>query len=113
MKLQTLKNIIKNNGATLNKNLKKINFKQGYQISIKDGYILNLNDTQTILKAINNLQKTINKNEFIGLWIEENKIYIDISIKINTLEKALKLGKKLKQISIFDWNTKKCIYCNN
>nr|DAT76244.1 MAG TPA: hypothetical protein [Caudoviricetes sp.] len=113
MKLQTLKNIIKNNGATLNKNGESVEFKKGYQVSKKDCYTLNINNTNEVLDAINNILNTIKQNEFCGIWIEEGKAYIDISIKIDSLSKALKLGKELKQISIFDWNTKKCIYCNN
>ena len=113
MELQTLKNIISKGGATLNSQGRAVNFKKGYQVSKKDCYILNINNTAEVLNAINKLLNTIKANEFAGVWIEEGKAYIDISIKINSLSKALKLGKELKQISIFDWNTKKCIYCNN
>lgn len=113
MKLETLKQIIKNGGATLNKKGNAVTFKNGYQVSKKDCYILNINNTNEVLIAINNTLNTINKNEFCGIWVEDNKIYIDISIKINTLKNALKLGKELNQISIFDWSNKKCIYCNN
>lgn len=113
MKLQTLKNIIKNGGATLNKAGESVNFLKGYQVSKKDCYTLNINNISEVLNAINKLLNTIKADEFAGIWIEKGKAYIDISIKINSLSKALKLGKELKQISIFDWNTKKCIYCNN
>lgn len=110
MNIKTLKQIIKNGGATLNKNGEAVNFKKGYQVSKKDCYTLSINNTSEVLTAINNTLNTINKNEFCGLWIENNFIYIDISVKINTIEKALKLGKELDQISVFDWYNKKCIY---
>lgn len=113
MKLKTIKNIINNNGATLNKDGKAVNFASGYQVSKKDCFILSINNTNAILDAINNILNTINQNEFCGIWIENDNAYIDISIKIDALDDALKLGKELKQISIFDWNTKNCIYCNN
>lgn len=113
MKIQTLKNIIKNNGATLNKAGEPVNFKKGYQVSKKDCYTLNIKNTSEVLNAINKLLNTIKADEFAGIWIEEGKTYIDVSIKIDSLSKALKLGRELNQISIFDWNTKKCIYCNN
>lgn len=113
MKIQTLKNIIKNNGATLNKNGETVNFASGYQVSKKDCYTLSINNTTEILNAINKLLNTIKADEFAGIWIEEGKAYIDISIKIDSLSEALQLGRELKQISIFEWNTKKCIYCNN
>lgn len=113
MELQTLKSIINKGGATLNSQGRAVNFKKGYQVSKKDCYTLNINNTVEILNAINELLSTIKANEFAGIWIEEDKAYIDVSIKIDLLADALKLGKELKQISIFDWNTKKCIYCNN
>ena len=40
IKLNTLKNIIKNGGATLNEQNKQVNFKNGYQVSKKDCYTL-------------------------------------------------------------------------
>ena len=113
MNIKTLKQIIKNNGATLDKNGEAVNFKKGYQVSKVDGVKLNINNTAKVLAAINDTLHTIINEEFCGLWIEKGYIYIDISIKVNTLEKALKMGRELKQISIFDWSTKNCIYCNN
>lgn len=113
MKLQTLKNIINNGGATLNRKGEAVNFKAGYQVSRKDCYILDINSTKNILDAINELLNSIQANEYAGIWIEKGKAYIDISIKIDALDEALKVGNELKQKSIFDWNTKKCIYCNN
>ena len=113
MKLKTLKNIIENGGATLNKNGKAVNFKKGYQVSKKDCYKLDITNTAEILEAVNNLLNSIDSKEFCGLWVEDDQIYIDISIKIDSLQKALTFGRAYNQISIFNWNTKKCIYCNN
>lgn len=113
MKIQTLKNIIKNNGATLNKDGEAVNFANGYQVSIQDGYTLNINNTNEILNAVNEILNTIKEHEFCGLWIENGLAYIDISVRIENRSKALKLGQKLIQKSIFDWKTKSCIYLNN
>lgn len=110
MKLNTLKQILNNGGATLNKQQKQVNYKRGYQVSKKDCYILNIANTNEILQAVNNLQKTIAKNEFVGLWVDNGSVYIDISIKFYILKNALEYGKALNQISIFNWSTKTCIY---
>ena len=110
IKLNTLKNIIKNGGATLNKQNKQVNYKNGYQVSKKDCFTLDLNNLQTILQNTNKLLKTIKQNEFVGLWIDDDKIYIDISIRIANKQKAIKTGLKLNQISIFDWQNQNCIY---
>lgn len=109
LKLNTLKSIINNGGATLNKNGVQVNYKKGYQVSKKDCYILKLNNLQNILQHTKKLLKEINKNEFVGLWVDNNKIYIDISIKIDNKKQAISQGLTLNQISIFNWYNKKCI----
>ena len=110
MRLNTLKQILNNGGATLNKQQKQVNFKKGYQVSKKDCYILSIDNTNLILQAVNNLQKTINKNEFVGIWVDKGLVYIDISIKFYDLKNAIEYGKALNQISIFNWSNKTCIY---
>lgn len=109
---KTLKQAIKNGGLTLNQKGIPMNFKKGYQVSIQDCYILDLNNTNMILSCINNLSHSINKNKYLGLWIEDSKIYIDISIKILNKKQAIESAKNLNQISIFNWHNQKTIYIN-
>lgn len=108
-----IKNILKNGGATLNKQGNAKNYKSGYQVSKKDMYILDISNIEQITKAINEILNNISKNEFCGIWCDSGKCYIDISIKINNKQKAIEQGKILKQISIFEWQTKNCIFLNN
>ena len=110
LKIKTITKIIKNGGATLNKNGNAKNYKSGYQVSKKDMYILNISNIEQITKAINEILATIKNDEFCGIWCDSGKCYIDISIKINNKQKAIEQGKILKQISIFEWSTKNCIY---
>ena len=103
-----LKNIIANNGATIGKK-DEISFTSGYQVSKKDlsvipTYKLRKKDLLAILE-------TLKTREYLGVWIDNNKAYIDISEHRLSLDQALSLGKKRNQISIFDWSTKDCIYC--
>lgn len=105
-----IKNIIKNGGATLNKQGIAKNYKNGYQVSKKDLFILDIDNIDNLTTTINNTLNNMQNDEFCGLWVDNNKIYIDLSIKINNLQKAINFGKKLKQISIFEWSTKNCIY---
>lgn len=110
MDKKTLLNIIKDGGATIRKNGTLANFEKGYQISKKDCYILEVEQINNILQSINNLLDTINSEEFCGVWVDDGKCYIDISIKIDNKQKAIQKGLELQQISIFDWATKNCIY---
>lgn len=112
MDIKTLKQIIKNGGATIStKTHKQVNFKTGFQVSFKDCYILELAELDNILNKINKLlTKNKNKNVFVGLWVENNKIYIDLSKTITHKNYALIFGALKNQISIFDWSTRNCIY---
>lgn len=102
--------ILTQGGATLNNTAKMVDFKKGYQVSKQDCYIIDANKINEILQATQEILQNLKKNEFCGLWVDNNKCYIDISIKINNKQKALEMGRKLKQISIFSWCKKDCIY---
>jgi len=47
----------------------------------------------------------------LGVWIDNGKAYIDRSARISNKRLALKVGKALNQISIYDWKTGDCIPC--
>lgn len=107
----TLSRLIKAGGATLRKNGLPVDFKTGYQVSRKDCFKIDVGNVPEILGKIEQLQNSIQEDEFLGLWVDEGYIYIDISIRVEQKSEALKLGKELNQISIFDWQNKTCIYC--
>lgn len=109
MTQKTLLNIINNGGATLDKNGDSVNFKNGYQVSKKDYYILKVSNIKKILQAVNGLLKQVKKGDFVGLWVDDGKIYIDISEHIKGIKKALRVGKARQQKSIFNWSTGDCI----
>ena len=49
---------------------------------------------------------------YIGLWLDNNKMYIDISINIIDKVEALEFGKKNKQLAIYDIVNNDSIYLN-
>ena len=100
---------IKNGGLTVNKSGLAVEFKKGYQVSKKDCFIISIDKKAECLKAIKNILDKITNDEFCGLWIAGGKLYADISINILNRKKAVEMGEKLKQVSIFDWATKSCI----
>lgn len=111
MTKQTLKSIIKNGGATLDRNGCAVNFTTGYQVSRRDCYEITIANFNTIYKAIDELLHTIGADEFVGIWIDGGKAYIDISERIPRLYDAMRLGIERKQKSIFDWCTRLCFDC--
>lgn len=72
----------------------------------------NINDINGIKKAIEEKQEIIkNKNNmYIGLWLDSNIMYIDISININDKVEALEFAKYNKQLAIYDLVNNDSIY---
>ena len=109
MKIFELEQIIKNGGATLEKSGACVDFLRGYQVSKRDVYTLNAENVNDILRAVNKLLCTIKAGEFVGLWVDNGLIYIDISERVERLSMAISLGIERKQKSIFDWCLSRCI----
>lgn len=106
--LATVKSIVKNGGATIKYDGNRINMKSGYQVSIRDIAIIPIEQlNKFILKEF--LRRLSSKSEYLGIWIDNGKVYIDISRRIATKTKAIEQGKALKQISILRWRDMECI----
>ena len=103
-----LKSIIENGGATIGQN-GLVNRKKGYQISKKDLAIVPVYKLRK--KDLESIVAGLKPREYLGVWIDNGKAYIDISERKMKLEQALNLGKKRNQISILDWSTMDCISC--
>ena len=86
---------------------------KGYMCSIKDIAIVELEDFNfSVLENIieKNLSLLFKKNQYLGTWIDGDKIFIDISKNYKNKNYCLKVAKKLKQLAIFDLNTFTSIY---
>lgn len=113
MKLEDIKRIIENKGETLTKELKKADINGGFMVSLEGAEVQkNINDINGIKKAIEEKQEIIKdkKNVYIGLWLDSNIMYIDISININDKVEALEFAKYNKQLAIFDLVNNDSIY---
>lgn len=112
-KLKAIKNVIINNeGATLKSNLKKASLKSGYMVSLPGiEKQLNINDlTIKTLKTYSKLARS--KNGFVGFWLDNNILYIDISINIKDRFEALQKARQWKQKAIYNIKLNNCIYLN-
>lgn len=113
MKIEDIKRIIENKGETLNKELKKADINGGFMVSLEGTETQTRGDDyRAIIKAIEEKQEIIkNKdNLYIGLWLDNNIMYIDISININDKVEALEFAKYNKQLAIFDIINNDSIY---
>lgn len=106
MKKNTIMNIIsilhtmcEEGGATLRKG-EPVAYPTGYQVGLHGKRTRNIEIAlDTVLKWGGNA----------GLWKHRGFWYIDESIHVDTLAEAMELGRKHKQLSIFDWATGECL----
>ena len=103
--------ILRAGGATLNKDGESVHYTRGYQVSRKDCYTLDVKHVARILRAVNRLLADIAPGEFVGVWVDDGKAYIEISERIDRLSDAMRAGIERKQHSIFDWCCNRCIAC--
>lgn len=105
----TLKAIKANNGATLDKQGNALNYKDGYQVSAEDLAII---PTYRLRKSqLIEMLKALPVGSCLGVWIDNGKAYIDRSARISNKRLALKVGKQLNQLAIWDWKASKSIAC--
>ena len=113
MNNELIKGIIKNGGATLTRHLEKAELKSGYMVSLEGCESqTNKNDYKAIIQAIKEKQEIIKDNSelYIGLWVDDGMMYIDVSINISDKVESLEFAKKNKQLAIYDLENDKSLY---
>ena len=104
----TIKSIIKNGGATINKSGQRVTMKTGYQVSKQDLLIISIGEcTKDILKSL--IKKLSCRGEYLGVWIDNGQVYIDISHRASTKKQAMQAGRELNQLSVLRWSDGKCL----
>lgn len=122
-----------NNGGTFLINGDSAELNDGYMVSI-DGYessiTLNafhsrrlgfvayfIESVDSVINEFNpkTMESFINLTDgtfpaFIGTWIHDGRLVMDISIQVKTLNQAKELGKRFNQKAIFDNAKKESIY---
>lgn len=107
-----IKEIIKNGGATLDTNYNNFNSSIGFMVSLF-GYEtkLNINNIEGIKKEIENKKTEAKKrNAYIGLWVDNGLMYLDISKHIIDYNKALETARENEQLAVYDLKNDKSIY---
>lgn len=60
--------------------------------------------------VIDNSDLLADTKNFVGAWVDNGNVILDVSIKTTQKVKALRLAKQNKQDAIFDLETKQTIY---
>ena len=106
-----LKEIVQCGGATLTKELKALKKESGFMVSkIGCEKTFTFDNLEDLEKEVINYRNKLKNNEYIGLWVDNNIIYLDISKYYTTKDKAIKSGIKNKQLAIYDLKNNKSIY---
>ena len=107
--------MIKNGGATLDTNYNNFNASAGFMVSIKGHEKkLNINDIENIKKEIIKKMELVKnkKGYYVGLWVENDILYIDISKHIINYNRALEVARNNKQLAIYDLKNDVSVYLN-
>ena len=103
----------KEGGCTFNNKMEILNNLKGYTISIqKFEFKTTLKNIDTIIKNIKEKIDIIGnrKNLYIGTWLDNGILYIDINKIEKNYTRAIEFAKTQKQLAIFDNVNKKSIY---
>lgn len=115
MKDKKIMEIIKNGGATLDKNYNNFNSDSGFMVSLKGQEIkVNVSNIEDIKKEIEKKREFIGnkKGLYIGLWLDSDIMYIDVSIHIIDYLEALEIARNNDQLAIYDLQKNDSIYLN-
>ena len=109
-----IKEILKNGGATLDVNYNNFNASTGYMVSLYGYEVkIDINDIEAIKKEIENKKEIAKKvNGYVGLWVDNGLMFIDISKHIIDYNRALEVARNNKQLAIYDLKNDKSIYLN-
>ena len=105
--------IIENKGATLDYNYNNFKSNRGYMVSVKGQEVkIDKNDIENIKKEIEKKREFIKdkKGLYVGLWLEDDIMYIDVSIHIIDYLEALEIARNNEQLAIFDLKNNDSIY---
>ena len=106
--ISTIKSIIRKGGATFNRNQERVTLKTGYQVSKCDLLVIPTESlTRDLLKAL--IKRLASRGEYLGVWIDNGKVYVDISCRVATKRDAMQMGRDLNQLSVLRWADMQCL----
>lgn len=106
-----IEKILENGGATLDAKLENADLNSGYMVSeVGAEKVFRLDDVEGIESTLKEYAKRISSNEYVGAWVDDSKLYIDISKHYKSQKQALKVGADNKQLAIYDIANAQSIY---
>ena len=101
-----LSEVLKNNGGSYNITTGEYNPTDGYMVSLPNNeLVIDADDLCAIVLSeyiMTNIEELCSDKSFVGLWIDNGKAYLDVSVKYNDLETACYVGIINDQKAIYD-----------
>lgn len=99
-----IKSTYENGGCSYNLHTGVSNPDSGYMVSVrKTQYVVDVLDAETLRKFIEtNIEDIASDNLFVGSWVSDGKVYLDVSELILSKEQAIKSGMLRDQLAIYD-----------
>ena len=102
--------IIKDGGASYNLLTGEFNPREGYMVSIKDHELIIPYDPEGLQYEISRYIKSkadilisgMSDNKFLGAWVDEGKLYLDVSLHIYSKEEAISIARAEEQKAYYD-----------
>lgn len=110
--LATINSIKKNGGATFDYNGNRVAMKTGYQVSIEGLMTIEVRCMSKELIKMLIIGHLSKRGEYLGLWIDNDWLYIDISRRVATKKQAMEMGRELNQLSVLRWSDMECLAVN-
>lgn len=96
-----------NGGGTFNEYGEVQDLNSGYVVALKGHEKVTKDNEQEVTSTFNSLFTLARSlGAFIGTWKHNDKVYIDLSMHVLSLAKAIEMGKRNKQIAIWDCKNK-------
>lgn len=107
------KHLLLSGGATLSAdNLDAVHFNGGYMVSVK-GYEYKTTLSKLSKRLLNFYKaEALRLGAYVGLWIDNNRLYIDISYLISDKTQALAVARHNNQLAVYDNRNATSIYLN-
>ena len=113
---QILKHVVNSGGITLTKDMKHFKDSFGYMVAVEGHEIrISLNSphfTKEVGIALRDLASKAWTGTFVGLWIYNDYLYLDVSEYFSNYEASILTASKRNQIAIFDLYSKESINVN-
>lgn len=110
-KINLYNEVIENGGFSFNANFESPT--KGYMVSLVgfEKVIPMENVTPYLLgELFRQYSEQLQDGEYVGAWVDDGQLYLDISSNIQDKNEAVKLGNERNQLGIFDLSTFETIY---